>query len=192
MPVASLIKRAQVDIVRPLWLFDSIQQMESDGNRPGWPLPLEPKHLFFSSEDKRDVIRNNVDEFGDSYYQDVTMGELRQVFTEMPKSEYPINAQQLRRQLDDQDHSIGETPGCWMFEKTLMYPDFQSHKDLTRGLHSSERERKYGLRMQQALNTARFAGAHVTNDLEDLSVTHVLVDNDDHERTKILRRAVSG
>ena len=47
--VASLKKRGEFDIVRPLWIFDNIAQSESDGDVPRLLLPLEPRFALLTS-----------------------------------------------------------------------------------------------------------------------------------------------
>ena len=71
-----------------------------------------------------------------------------------------------------------------MFEGRLIYVDNSDTDDQTR-----LDQRDTILRVKQACNIARFAGAQLTNELKD-GVTHVLVgNNQDHSRN--LRHTVS-
>lgn len=77
--VASLEKRGDKEIVKPLWIFDCIDQARTDFSR-GYPemvLPMEPeRHLFFVPEAMKDRYADNVDEYGDSYARDTSVDEL--------------------------------------------------------------------------------------------------------------------
>ena len=192
VPVASLMKRGEVDIVRPSWILDCIQQTESDRGRPRMLLPLEPRHMFFTKEDSRDMVQSNVDEYGDSFTREVNLEELRNILEGMPKLEHPGDVQQFRYQLEDHHHELGELPG-WMFEGTLIYADLLEPDDENGETAPKERHDEVDasqLRMKQACNTARFAGARFTEHFEDGDLTHVLV-NDDRARVKVLRKAIS-
>ncbi|EXJ84175.1 DNA ligase 4 [Capronia epimyces CBS 606.96] len=84
--VASLEKRGEKEIVKPLWIFDCIDQAHKDFVR-GYPemvLPWEPdRHLFFVPEDMRDRFADNVDEYGDSYARDTSVDELSKCMDRM-------------------------------------------------------------------------------------------------------------
>ena len=193
VPVASLIRRAEMNIIRSSWVLDCVKQTESDRDRPSMLLPLEPKHMFFTKEDCKELIQSNIDEYGDSYTRDVTAEELRQILEDMPKTEHLSDAQQLREQFDDQHHEFGEL-ASWMFENTLIYADLDGSHSQVDGLDLIEQSRETAesqLRMKQACNTARFAGARFTEDFEDLNITHVLVNDNGLDRVKAFRKAVS-
>lgn len=196
MPVASLMKRGELDIVRPSWILDCIQQTESDRGHPRMLLPLEPRHMFFTREDSKDLIEQNIDEYGDSFARDSSVDELRSIFDEMPKLEGAFNIHHFREQLEEHHHELGELPG-WMFEGVLIYADLPEHnkqiEEMMEEILAQDQDGRTvsaSLRMRQACNTARFAGASFTEDLEDASITHVLV-NDERARVKILRKAFS-
>lgn len=196
MPVASLMKRGELDIVRPSWILDCIQQTESDRGHPRMLLPLEPRHMFFTREDSKDLIEQNIDEYGDSFARDSSVDELRSIFDEMPKLEGAFNIHHFREQLEEHHHELGELPG-WMFEGLLIYADLPEHnkqiEEMMEEILAQDQDGRTvsaGLRMRQACNTARFAGASFTEDLKDASITHVLV-NDERARVKILRKAFS-
>ncbi len=155
-------------------------------------LPLEPRHMLFTKEDSTDIIEHNVDEYGDSFARDLSLDELRNIFAEMPKLEGSFDVHHFRGQLEEHDHELGEVPG-WMFEGLLIYADLPEHtkhiEDIS-GKDQDDRTVSASLRMRQACNTARFGGASFTEDFEDASTTHVLV-NDDRARVKDLRKAIS-
>ncbi|KAL8832435.1 MAG: hypothetical protein Q9191_000255 [Dirinaria sp. TL-2023a] len=191
--VASLIKRGKTNIIRQSWILDCIAQTEADGNRPRMLLPLEPKHMFFTAEESKELIRSNTDEYGDSYTQDVTFEDLRHILENMPKTEPSFDAQQFQKQVNDQLLRLEELRGS-IFENVLIFADTEGRygQDGDSDLTSQRNEfTSSKLRMEQACTLARFAGARFTNKFEDLRLTHVLVGDDGRDRMNALRRAVS-
>ena len=187
------MKRAETNIIRHSWILDCITQVEADGDRSRMLLPLEPKHMFFTKEDSKELIQSNIDEYGDSYTRDVTVEELRQILEDMPKNEHSFDAQQFRKQVDDQALELEEMRG-WMFESALIYADSKDRYGHSGGLGLTNQRNEITpskLRMEQACTTARFAGARFTDNFDDLRLTHVLVSDDDRGRVNTLRRAVS-
>ncbi|KAL2397089.1 DNA ligase 4 [Exophiala dermatitidis] len=84
--VASLQKQNNKEIVRPLWIFDCIEQARKDFAK-GYPemvLPLEPeRHLFFVPEEMKDRYADNVDQYGDSFARDTSVDELSRCMDQM-------------------------------------------------------------------------------------------------------------
>src|SRR5436189_6130620 len=80
---ASLIKGGDVDLVRPVWLFDALTQSGIDVGKLKALLPFEPRHMFFVTPHNRGQYEKNVDRYGDSYARNVGADELRVVFKEM-------------------------------------------------------------------------------------------------------------
>lgn len=144
--------------------------------------------MFFTKETSKDMIDINVDENGDSFARDTDVNELKNIFDQMPnKSEASFSLDELKRQLDEQHYDLDEPPG-WMFRGTVMYmhppaEDFQC----------PQQEQDVILRAKLASNVARFAGANITNDLDDTEITHIVVRaNQNHrDRMRDLRQEVS-
>ncbi|KAH8705089.1 ATP-dependent DNA ligase IV [Talaromyces proteolyticus] len=165
--VASLQKSGKENIIRPLWLFDCIQQNEADKNLPTLILPLEPKHMFFTKEDQQDNIAGNVDEYNDSYTRNTTIDELRSVLEEM----------KLDKMINDADNSIlserlfarfqelrsfteGALPG-WLFKGLTIY-----FHPSTISPSSPETEPESSQRLWLARSLAEFGGANISTHLE--------------------------
>ena len=184
--VAASIKRANVDIVKPCWIFDNITQSEADEDRPTLILPLEPKHMFFTTPDSEPRVEAAIDEYNDSFARDVTIDELKQIFDSMPTtSKHNFNATEFRSDLSTHDHELGgDLPG-WIFEGLLIYIDDQAISQKTPLL-----QKQPAFRLKQACNTARFAGARITHDLNE-GVTHIVVVRDDRNRTRALREEIA-
>lgn len=190
--MASLIKRGDVDIIRPSWILDSTRQAESDKDRPRLRLPLEPRHMFYATEESNEITESNIDDYGDSFARDLDANELDDILKAMPKLEDPFDPQQFREQLEGHHFELRELPG-WMFEGTVIYADSERPENQNGDISAHERHGQcntHVIRMEQACRTARFAGASLTTDFEDRMLTHVLV-NDDQAKIKALRKATS-
>lgn len=99
------------------------------------------------------------------------------------KIDHKLDPPAFRSELEDRGHNLGDLWGC-LFEGRLIYVDHSDTDDQTR-----LNQRDTIFRLKQACNIARFAGAQLTNQLNE-GVTHILVGNDqDHGAT--LRRTVS-
>lgn len=98
------------------------------------------------------------------------------------KFEGNFSAKDFKRELEGHGNGLGELPG-WMFEGLLFYTDRQLTNDISSG------EREADFRMKQACNIAKFAGARLTNELQE-GVTHVLV-GEDRSTMRTLRQNTS-
>ena len=184
--VASAIKRGNVDIIRPSWLFDNIKQSEMDRNRPTLTLPFEPKHMLFTRQESQRLIRENADRHQDSYARDASVEELKEILDSLPsKFERDFDVSSFKSELLENDHDLENLPG-WMFEGLLIYTDSSSANGC--GARSTIQSVD-DLRISQAANLARFAGAQMTGELQR-GVTHVLV-GEDLGQHKALRQKVS-
>ncbi|KAI0004856.1 ATP-dependent DNA ligase [Xylariaceae sp. FL0662B] len=181
--VASLLKAAagQVDVVRPKWILDCLAQAHDD-----FLLPFEPAHLFHATEATLRQAQDNVDRFGDSYARDLGPGELTRLFADMPRRERlgvddaSFDKQEFLDQLAEHDHDVG-TPKCFLFRGTRVH--FAASDDFPAILCLKLR------------NWVRYGGGLVKDDLEDASVTQVVVlGNDDateRERAAEVRAVIS-
>ena len=93
------------------------------------------------------------------------------------KLDHNFDPSAFRSELQDRGSNLSDLWGR-IFEGRLIYVDHPDADDQMRA-----NRRGTVLRMKQACNIARFAGAQLTNELNE-GVTHVLVGNDqDHNRT---------
>ncbi|KAK5137254.1 DNA ligase (ATP) [Meristemomyces frigidus] len=152
--VASLQKRGQSNIIRPSWLFDCVKQSELDVAQPSLLLPFEPHHLFYTIASEAGKYDGNVDEFGDSYTRDVTVGELLTLFNAMPMQLMDqYDSAEMLDQLNDHGHGLDAMPGC-MFHGLTLHCEGVSHE--TRRL-------------------LEFAGGRIAEALDDTTLTHVVM-----------------
>ena len=190
--VAAVEKAQKLDVIRPSWLFDCIQQSNTDTGRPRLLLPLEPGHMFITLENSKEVVQGNVDEYGDSYARDVSTEELRTIFDRMPHQfEQNMEVDEFRDELEHHGHASGEPPG-WMFKGFTIYTDAPRVPDVDGNMDDGKPSSRtdFDLRLKQACNTARFASANITNDPADRQITHVLA-GFDRARTSDLRQHFS-
>jgi DNA ligase 4 len=185
--VASLMKSGKTNIVRPAWILDVLTQNEADVGKEGLLLPYEMRHMFFVVPEGEESIKNNVDEFEDSYARDVGFDELRDILEGMGKrASTQQGAEQFLNELRDHNHVLSEVKG-WLFRGLRIYSDF--------GIKSNGEKPPFeigaqDLRIKLASNLARFAGAELVEDLEDESITHVVI-GAASSRLGILRKEIS-
>lgn len=98
------------------------------------------------------------------------------------KFEHSFSVKDLKRELEEHGNDLRKLPG-WMFEGLLFYTNRQLAND------GSLTDSDLDFKTKQAYDTARFAGARLTNDLKE-GVTHVLV-GEDRSTTKALRHRIS-
>ena len=184
--VASAIKRGNMDIVQPTWLFDNIKQSEGERDRSTLILPLEPGHMLFTKQESERLIRTHVDQYGDSYARDVSVEELNKILKSMPsKFERSFDSSNFKSEILEHDDDLRELPG-WMFTGLVIYVDVDS----TNGDSLQPTSQSYeDLRVAQACHLARFAGAQLTGELRP-GVTHVVTGRD-RDRNQALRHHIS-
>ncbi|KAK4225568.1 hypothetical protein QBC38DRAFT_482684 [Podospora fimiseda] len=173
--VASLRKGGDddIDIIRPKWVFDCLEQ---NGGK-GYKLPFEQGHLFCGSEEMQRLAGENVDEYGDSYVRDVKVDELKQILDGMEmEEEDEFDAEEFLDQLEDRGKGL---MAGFMFRKCKVYFTLAGDDDV------SETE------VVKLGNKIRFGNGEVVEDLEDKGLTHVVVVGKDQEVVADVRYQVS-
>ncbi|KAB8266860.1 DNA ligase 4 [Aspergillus minisclerotigenes] len=175
---ASLQKSGNVNIIRPSWILDCIRQSEIDAGLPDSLLPLEPRHVFFATQDKKEEIAASVDRFNDSYARNTTNDELKEILKQMSKdhhfhaSQNPEIVRKLNERIQEKVNAGWEMPSGWLFKGlTILFPQNDKVDDAEVD-ETSQTHQQY--RLNLARNTARFAGANVV-DSKSSSVTHIVV-----------------
>lgn len=72
-------KRRGSDVIHYSWVFDCCSQKQL--------LPLRPKYFIFLSDSSKEKLQEEIDEFSDSYFWDLNVTELKQIFCNVNKSE---------------------------------------------------------------------------------------------------------
>ncbi|OBT72891.1 hypothetical protein VF21_08028 [Pseudogymnoascus sp. 05NY08] len=170
--VASLIKSGLQNVVRPRWLFDAVQQYEADLGRESHLVPLEPRHMFYTVQGEVERIQQNVDRFGDSYGRDVGAPELKEICDDMPKEELEsgLRTDELLSQLQGQHHDLGLRD-----MKGFMFSDFRPYIAGWQWDGGVADLGEDGLRCLLVEHKLRFGLASMISDLEDTSITHIVV-----------------
>lgn len=156
--VASLQKKGEKELVKSIWIFDCINQAATDSanNLPETVVPFEiERHMYSIPEDDNARYVENVDQFGDSFFRDTTVYELRDVLSNMKTDHKDKNMS------DDVFDSINGLPGR-LFHMTTMYFDRLEDEMAT----SSD--------TVLALTTAKFGGAKIVSDFSDKGITHII------------------
>ncbi|KAK7408093.1 DNA ligase (ATP) [Neonectria punicea] len=158
--VASLIKGGDVDMIRPKWLRDCLEQ--ESGN---FTLPFEPSHLFHATEELKHAAEQNTDQFGDSYARDVSVEELRDLMNEMPKIEdgEPFDKSEFLAQLEDHGKDLGNLRS-FMFRRCVVL------------FHKVDVDDN---RISKLKHYVRYGGGVVTDDPNDPFATHVVIEGED-------------
>ena len=99
------------------------------------------------------------------------------------KHEYSFGIRNFMSELEEHGNEFEELPS-WMFEGLLLYTDLQLADD------NSLTRRIPDFRTKLAFNIATFAGARLTNDLEE-GITHILV-GEDKSTERALTLKISG
>ena len=185
--VASLEKRGGINIVKPIWLFDCIKQNRIDfaKGKSEMVVPQEVnRHFYFLVPDQAYRYEDHVDEYGDSYSRDVSSEEVKELMDMISTIE---NCPQSRlTKAIKHIESLGENLPGWIFSNTNIYFDQSTAAQADR-TGASAHERSTASTM--AATTATFAGAIVTDDLDDMNITHIVIGRDSD--VKKLRQRIS-
>ncbi|OGM43476.1 DNA ligase [Aspergillus bombycis] len=154
---ASLQKSGNVNIIRPSWILDCIKQSEIDAGLPGSVLPLEPRHAFFATADKKEEIAV-LRQMSKDHHFDV--------------SQHPEISRKLNERIQERVNAGWEMPSGWLFKGlTILFPQNDKVDDAEVD-EAPPTHQQY--RLHLARNTARFAGASVVDSKSSL-VTHIVI-----------------
>ena len=179
--VASLEKKGETSLVRPIWLFDCISQSQTDLAKalPETIVPLEiERHLFFIAKGERERHEKNVDQFGDSYARDTSVEELEVLMDKMGVGK-TVQTDDIALRIS----GLGDIMG-WMFAGLVVHFDPvkepQSNGNIN-GDALDEVEKDLQQREEAASWTFRFGGGLVSEKLHNKHLTQVVV----HEKSDI-------
>lgn len=158
--VASLIKGGDVDMIRPRWIKDCLEQECGQAL-----LPFESSHLFHATDALKHAAEQNTDQFGDSYARDVSVDELRELMDGMPKIEdgEPFDKSQFLEQLDEHGKDMGNLRS-FMFRRCVVL------------LHQVDVDDH---RVSTLKHYIQYGGGMVTEDPNDPYVTHFVIEGED-------------
>jgi len=197
--VSAVIKSGRGDVIRPIWLLDSLEQYLKDrgsGQGKGKEreadmleaggyglLPLEPKYLLHATPETQEAAEAAVDRWGDSYCRDVDARELQYLLESSPVGEVDVaRAGVVRDEVfgsseeeEEGDDEVSKLPG-WTLARCVAYIDVPEGRDMPLGLKVAEQ-------------LLVFVGAKLVQSPFEAAVTHVIVDRDkgDMGRVRALR-----
>ncbi|MCJ1334404.1 DNA ligase (ATP) [Thelotrema lepadinum] len=184
--VNALKKRGTHNVIRPSWIFECIKQNETERDKPSFLLPLEPRHLLFAKDGVEDQINENVDPHGDSFARDTDPDELKKLLKDMPLPKKGYSRATAHAALESRNGELPVLQGWILEELIIAFQGSSESLDVTEPL---------SLQSYQARQTARFAGATVTTDLEEGKTTHIVVCGRDESelrtRATEIRRQIS-
>lgn len=159
--VASLIKTGSIDVVRPIWLLDCINQTDGE-----YLLPYEMRHLLHGTPDTEARAERNTDGFGDSFARDVTVTELKSIFSQMDmhtsSGDEPFEKHEFLTQLEEHGRDLG------LLKSTLFQ---RCH------VHFAAVGTAADTNLLKLRNWVRFGGGTVDADLNSDTTTHVVIVN---------------
>ncbi|KAL8708443.1 MAG: hypothetical protein Q9220_006667 [cf. Caloplaca sp. 1 TL-2023] len=175
--VAAMTRAGEANVIRPIWIFDCIRQANLEKGKADLVLPLEPRHLFSTVDGSMEMAERNVDDFAESFARDVTEEELRDVIHAMPDSlDLDMDSEILKQRLEEQNDGPGLLSG-WIFGGVRLYID-EHNEVLSNGYdyfgQDGETPKAVDFELEQACKTARFAGARISDTIDESGVTHVI------------------
>lgn len=178
VPVASLIRKGDTNVVKPVWVLDALKQTEIDGpERAKFLLPFEPNHMFHLADDTRQDITEHVDDYGDSYARDVTPDELKEICDNMilPKN-FQFSATDFVDELEEHGHGLGEMSGSMFARCVVRFFPSEPHQDID---------------FQMTKTHFLFGQGVVTEGNTDKHITQYVVLSEDGEVLKSLKEALT-
>ncbi|KUI65648.1 DNA ligase 4 [Cytospora mali] len=154
--VTSLKNKEGVNIITPKWLLDCIRQE--------CLVPYEESHLYHATDNAHAIAAENTDKYGDSYFRDVDVDELREIFSRMKEirgsdgTGFDKNA--FYDQLEAQGHDLPRSKGYVFRKFRIFFAPVDGVSALT---------------MARLVSWVRFGSGEVAEDLDDGAVTHVVV-----------------
>ncbi|XP_027356168.1 DNA ligase 4 isoform X3 [Abrus precatorius] len=83
------------DIIHYTWVLDCYTQKKL--------VPLEPKYFLFLSELTKKKLQEEIDEFSDSYFLDLDLGDMKQLLSSIHRSEDPSTVDHYRKKYSPKD-----------------------------------------------------------------------------------------
>lgn len=99
-------KRRGCDIIHYSWVLNCCSQKQL--------LPLRPKHFVFLSEPSRRKLQEEIDEFSDSYFWDLNVAELKQIFCNVNRSDDAKTVDYYKKKYCPNE-KWGHFHGCCMY-----------------------------------------------------------------------------
>ncbi|CAG8588571.1 7421_t:CDS:10 [Ambispora gerdemannii] len=184
--VKNLIKKEKCDIIHPRWITDCIEA--------GRVIPLNPKYMVFTTESTEIKFRQSMDEWGDSYVEEVTTEDIKEILDRMPSRELSTADRQRHQLLAKmqacfQEISLENLLSYNSFLGCLVYLDVSSSSS-SRPLKENSNKNNNNIgdrnlewairentrdRFRLVKSILKYQGAEFTDDINNSEVTHIVV-----------------
>ncbi|CAG8445348.1 10309_t:CDS:10 [Ambispora leptoticha] len=185
--VKNLIKKEKCDIIHPKWITDCIEA--------GRVISLSPKYMVFTTEATEIKFRQSMDEWGDSYIEEVTIEDIKEILNRMPSRELSTTDRQQYQLLAKlqscfQEASLKNLLSYNSFLGCLIYLDVPSSstslplKESNSNKNSSnivDRNLEWAIRentrdrFRLVKSILKYQGAEFTDDINNSEITHIVV-----------------
>lgn len=169
--VQALTKRIQgVDVIRPNWLLDCINEEKL--------VALEPRNLLEASAQTFMWAKTNVDEFGDSYTRPLTYKEMQGVLRYMDQFDLEQKGlpDLMTEVMEETDETSTTVPKGMMFHGKRVYLSISDMEGI---------DLKTQFRAQDALRWLQFGGADLVTETKDLVVAVAKTEEEAKELRKV-------
>ncbi|KAG9296314.1 hypothetical protein G9A89_014906 [Geosiphon pyriformis] len=195
LSVQNLIKQEKCDIINSRWITESIK-----ANRV---LPLSHKFMIFTTEATTEKLLELMDEWGDSYMEEISAEDLKELLDGMSRKNPITDEKELRQIVDETqrlftEHSFPNLPHN-LFRHCVVYldfPDVPNHRENESSEKEIENEERWWAieqgccdRLRYVQSILRYHGARVVNRLTNEKVTHIIMDQQDLRRVRKLKTA---
>ncbi|KAG5359072.1 DNA ligase 4 [Yarrowia sp. C11] len=166
--VRALTKRLPgVDVIRPNWLLDCINEEKL--------VALEPRNLLEANAETLALAKTNVDEFGDSYTRPLTHKEMTEVLRYM--NDFDLDRKDVPDLMTEVVESIeGNPPKGLLFYGKKIYLNTSNMDNV---------DLKTQFRAQDAYTCLEFGGADMVTETKDLVVAVAKTEEEAKELRKI-------
>ncbi|CAB4409290.1 ATP-dependent DNA ligase [Rhizophagus irregularis] len=174
--VKNLISQGVRDIIHPRWITECIDALKL--------IPLSPKYMVFITESTKQEFLTRMDEWGDSYTDEVTIEDLQETFDLMPLDEETIfsnypKRQKLADEIEERYFADTGLPNC-LFRRCVVYIDYPPPLENINKLWALYEGCRDRLKLIEL--TLRYHDAQIVSDFSLSKITHVIFDEKDLSR----------
>ncbi|KAA8904713.1 hypothetical protein TRICI_005410 [Trichomonascus ciferrii] len=181
--VATIERTGAYDIVRPSWIFECINN--------GHMIELEPRFMLYSTPMTENRIKQNVDQFGDSYRRAIGIDELSHLLQSIDLSSQSISDRDVNRMKFELCEANPEPISSLLLAGRVIYldkPSLSAYNDLGIPRDSDcSIEQDFDL-LEYILN---FANGRVSRSIRNDDVSLIVVNQRDTTRLSRIRSFVA-
>lgn len=168
--VKNIISSDKHDVVKPQWLLECFETQSC--------VPWQPRHMIHMCPSTRQHFAREYDSYGDSYFVDTDLDQLKEVFAGIKDSSRQTSKEMAPVIADLEDRYSWAHSPLNMFRLCTVYVDLYS-------VISDSSTKVEGMRLAITALELRFHGAQVVSCLAE-GVSHVII-GEDHSRVADLK-----